>query len=115
MGFPSAGADGDDNDNLSVDDEDGVQFGGIQVSSTMAAVNIFLENADSGKVDAWIDFDRDGVWAASEKILDSVVVSNAMQTLNFALPPGVTAGETYARVRLSSAWQSRPDRAGDRW
>ncbi len=105
-GIPSPGANGDDNGGTS--DEDGVQFGGIPLASNQAAVNILLQNAATAKVDAWIDFDRDGVWAASEKILDSVTVSNAMQTLNYDLPANVEAGEAFARVRLSSTGNLDP-------
>ncbi len=102
-GFPSVTADGDDSAGVP-DDEDGVQFGGIAEGGSLAAVNILLTNADSARVDAWIDFDRDGDWDdPADKILDSVLVSNAVQTLNFSLPAGVTSGEAYARVRLSGA------------
>ena len=95
---PSAAADGDGAD------EDGVQFGGIAATGSMAAVNILLENAASGQIDAWIDFNRDNDWDdPGEKILDNVSVNSAMQTLNYPLPSGLTEGETFARVRLSSA------------
>jgi hypothetical protein len=70
----------------------------------MAAVNILLENSASAKVDAWIDFNRDGDWDdVGENILSDVLVNNAMQTLNYNLPVGLTSGDTYARVRVSSA------------
>ncbi len=101
-GVPSTAADGDDL--ADSDDEEGVVFSGLGVSSTTAAVNIMMGNVVPAKVDAWIDFNRDGDWDdAGEKILDSVDVSNAMQTLNYAVPAGITAGDTYARVRLSTA------------
>lgn len=100
-GIPSPDADGDDLGGT--DDEDGVLFGGIGPGSTMAAVNILLENASTGQVDAWIDFNRDGIWDAGEKIIDNVTVNNAMQTLNFTVPGGLTAGDNIARVRISSA------------
>jgi hypothetical protein len=100
-GMPSPEANGDDNDG-STADEDGVQWGGIDVGSTLAALNVSLENAGVAMVDAWIDFDRDGVWSTSEKILDRVVVSSALQTLNYNLPVDVATGITFARVRLSS-------------
>ncbi len=78
-------------------------FGTILVGATVAGVNLQLENATSAKVDAWIDFNRDGDWDdPGEKILDSRVVMDPLQTLNFDLPTGMTAGLNYARVRLSS-------------
>ena len=100
-GAPSALADGD------VGDEDGVMFGAVQVGQPMAAVNIDLQNAANAKVDAWVDFNRDGAWDASEKILSTQPVSDAgpgvPQTINFSVPSGTVAGLTYARVRVSSA------------
>tara|TARA_R110002049_G_scaffold285698_4_gene467007 strand:+ start:150060 stop:153770 length:3711 start_codon:yes stop_codon:yes gene_type:complete len=95
-GVPSVAADGDGSD------EDGVLFGAIGVDQSLAAVNIDLENAIEARVDAWIDFDRDGVWSPAEKILDSVVVDQPFQTFNYNLPAGLTQGDLFARVRLST-------------
>jgi hypothetical protein len=101
-GAASTAADGDDL--AGADDEDGAMFAGLGILNTTAAVNIVMGNVTPAKVDAWIDFNRDGDWDdAGEKILDSVDVSNAMQTLNYTVPAGITAGDTYARVRLSTA------------
>jgi hypothetical protein len=69
----------------------------------VAAVNVLLENAAAAKVDAWIDFDGDGIWEASEQILDSVTIDQPLQTLNYHLPIGLEAGDVFARVRLSTA------------
>ena len=97
-GIVSATAEGDDDDNIP--DEDGVLFGAIAVNSTIAALNIELENASTAKVDAWIDFNGDGDWDDSgEQILSNVNVDHALQTLNFNVPAGITVGDTYARVR----------------
>jgi hypothetical protein len=88
-------------------DEDGVLFGGIGLGSSTAAVNIEFVNQGSAElgqamVDAWIDFDRSGTFDASEKILDSVEVNQAMQTLNYDLPTNLELGDYHARVRISS-------------
>jgi hypothetical protein len=107
-GSPSTVANGDDGADFLSSDEDGVQFGGLQVGATIAAVNVFLQSGSSGKVDAWIDFDRDGTWEPAEKILDSISVNQTLQTLNFLLPQGVGEGAAYARVRLSSAGSLEP-------
>lgn len=105
-GRPAALADGDDL--FAVDDEDGVQFGVIQVGASLAAVNVFLENATAAKLDAWIDFDRNGIWEPSEQIFDDQDISDTMQTLNFVPPAGMTAGQTYARFRVSSDGNLEP-------
>ena len=106
-GAASPAADGDDSGGT-VDDEDGVIFSTMSVGESAAGLNILLQNASSAKVDAWIDFDRDGVWSPAEKILDDVLVDQPMQTLNYNLPVGLTAGETFARVRLSTAGGLEP-------
>ncbi|WP_157593857.1 GEVED domain-containing protein [Rubripirellula obstinata] len=87
------------------DNDDGVMFGAIGVNASMAAVNIDVSNAidEEAKVDAWIDFNRDGDFEdPGENVLQNVTVNNGMQTLNFFLPNSLTVGENYARVRLSS-------------
>jgi CSLREA domain-containing protein len=94
-GQPTPNADGDGSD------DDGVLFGGIYSSQSVAAVNVSMELANAAYVDAWIDFDRNGMWEASEKILDSVELINQLQTLNYDLPSGLIRGDTYARVRIS--------------
>ena len=101
-GFVSAAADGDDNDGI-LDDEDGVGFGSIGVNASVAAVNIELQNAANALVDAWIDFNGNGIWESSEQILSNVDVIGGLQTLNYPVPSsGVAAGNTFARVRVSS-------------
>jgi GH35 family endo-1,4-beta-xylanase len=93
-GVPSSLADSDD--------DDGVLFGEIGVNSNNAAINVELVGGEEARVDAWIDFNRDGIWDATEKVLDSVLVDQPMQTLNYDLPENVSTGPTYARVRLST-------------
>lgn len=82
--------------------DDGVMFGDITIGNPMAGVNIDLQNATEAKVDAWIDFDGDGIWQADEKILDAATVLGGLQTLNYSLPAEASLGETFARVRVSS-------------
>lgn len=96
-GIESAAADGDGSD------DDGVVFGEININANVAAINIELVGASEGFVDAWIDFDRNGQWEPSEKILDSSLIEQASQTFNYTLPSGLVTGDTFARVRLSSA------------
>lgn len=98
-----AGIDGiSGDDQAGIDDEDGALFGRVDVGSVMAGLNIDMQGAATARIDAWIDFDRDGAWGASEKIIDSAAVIAGLQTLNYALPSDLMAGDTYARVRLSS-------------
>ena len=80
-------------------------FGSIFIGESMAAVNVDLQNATEARVDAWLDFDGDGVWQADEKILDSVLVTDVPgpETFNFPINADAVAGDTHARVRLSTA------------
>ncbi len=96
-GLPNATATGDGGD------EDGVMFGNLATNYTLAGINITVANAAAAKVDAWIDFNRDGDWDdIGEKILDDIAVVAGLQTLNYTVPAGLTTGNTIARVRLSS-------------
>ena len=102
-GQPSVLADGDGSD------EDGAMFGSIGVNADMAAVNIDLQNAATARVDAWVDFNGNGAWETSEQILTSVDVVSGLQTLNFTVPTtGVVAGNTFARVRVSTTGGLQP-------
>jgi Glycosyl hydrolase catalytic core/GEVED domain/Ricin-type beta-trefoil lectin domain-like/Cadherin domain len=99
----SAAADGDGSD------EDGVLFGIINTALGMAAVNIDLQNAATGRVDGWIDFNGDGDWSdAGEQILANTPVIGGIQTLNYMIPAGAVAGHTIARIRVSSSGALTP-------
>ena len=96
-GQPSANADGDGAD------EDGVLFGSVGADRSIAALNVQLDGASEAKVDAWVDFNFDGDWDdAGEQIFSSVTIDQPLQTLNYMLPTGLSAGDTFARVRISS-------------
>jgi hypothetical protein len=97
-GQPSTGADGDGAD------EDGVDFGEIQAGGAGTVV-INVQNAPAGaRVDAWIDFNRDGMFAGiEEQVLTSAQVANGANSLTFVVPPTALAGATFARVRISTA------------
>lgn len=103
--FPSANADGDDTDNT--DDEDGVIFLSSIVTSSstnnLASMLVNLQGASSAKLDAFIDFDRDGSWDdPGEQISTSVSLTAGDNLLNFVVPAGASVGSTFARFRVSS-------------
>jgi hypothetical protein len=94
----SSGADGDGVD------EDGVTIGPMRAGQFGAIVTVIVEGAPTGAhVDAWIDFNRDGVFGApEERILSSAPVVNGANVFTFDVPASSLAGPTYARFRLSS-------------
>ena len=124
---PLYGADFDDTDG--VDDEDGVTLPPIVFASGAIAetgtVDVNLQNADpsSNRLDAWIDFNRDGDWDDSgEQIFTNfdLGTTSGVQTLNFPIPldtgDNVINGETYARFRISTAGNLSPTgEAADGW
>jgi len=112
-GIPDAGALGDDNDNT--DDEDGITALSTLLASTTnittSSVDVDLQNADasSNRLDAWVDFNRDGLWDnATEKIIDDcdLGTTDALITVPFLIPQdtgsNVDWGDTFARFRLST-------------
>jgi len=101
-GQPTTGADGDDSDGT--DDEDGVSgWTNVQVGKLGASVTVNVQGGPA-KLDAWVDWNRDGTWGGPfEQIANSVVVSNDNNQITFDVPGWAKAGNTYARFRLSTA------------
>jgi LruC domain-containing protein len=82
------------------DDEDGVAFvTGIEVGNTSL---LQLVSSTSAFVNAWIDFDGNGVFGADEKILDAQSVTQGNNTISYEVPNWAEAGSTWARFRISS-------------
>ena len=83
------------------DDEDGVATSRTLVTGTNH--NITITSANAGFVDAWVDFDANGVWGDSpgEQIFTSQLVNPGTNTLTFAVPAGLTPAKTFARFRFS--------------
>ena len=101
----SAAANGDDL--LDGDDENGVTFS----STTLVArlnTNITVNASAAGKLDAWIDFNRNGVFELSEKIATGLNVVAGNNSLVVTVPDGAVAGTTYARFRISSTGIALP-------
>jgi murein DD-endopeptidase MepM/ murein hydrolase activator NlpD len=100
-GLPSAGANGDDTD--SEDDEDGVLLVASIVTFSQATTSSYRVIASqAGRLDGWVDFNRDGDWIdGGEQIYASVTLAAGENVLSFAVPAASVPGNTYARFRLS--------------
>ncbi|MEO1385742.1 MAG: DUF11 domain-containing protein [Cyanobacteria bacterium J06634_6] len=103
-GQPSTAADGDDGiagDGDGFDDEDGVTFTSGLTAGDTGTLEVVASVA--APLSAWIDFNADGDWDdADEQVLVDQPLSAGVNSLSFAIPPGATAGNTYARFRLSA-------------
>ncbi|MCP3962133.1 MAG: DUF11 domain-containing protein [bacterium] len=104
-GQPEASALGDDNSGI--DDEDGVTFTTPLLPGQAATVEVVVtDDGTAGLLNAWIDFDQDGSWEASEQIATDLAVTpvTGTQTLSvgFTVPAAATLGQTFARFRVDS-------------
>ncbi len=99
-GQRSIAADGDDLGDP--DDEDGVSVPAALRRGESAAIEVIA--SQQGKLDAWIDFNRDGDWAdAGEQIFASLALEAGNNALNLTVPGDAEPGLTFARFRFSSA------------
>lgn len=80
-------------------DEDGIAFTSLLVQNQTATLTATASTA--GYLDAWIDYNQDGVWNAAEKIFSSTPLGAGANALSVTIPGGATAGKTFARFRFS--------------
>ncbi|MEM7582822.1 MAG: GEVED domain-containing protein, partial [Acidobacteriota bacterium] len=100
-GQPSADHLGDDQAG-SPDDEDGVVFSGALIPGTTATVEV-TTGATGGNLNAWIDFDRDGMWSAGEQIaVDLPLAANTTTPVDVMVPVTAVEGASCGRFRISS-------------
>ena len=93
------------------DDEDGVTFpisivasvGTVNTSSV--AVNV---TGAPGILDGWFDFNQNGVFEVTERVINNTAVALGDQLIPFSIPAGATPGTTFARFRVSTAGTALP-------
>lgn len=101
-GQPSSNANADDLNPSTADDEDGVIFGGGLVPAQPHQLQV-TASTGQGRLDAWVDFNRDGDWAdEGEKIYNAQVLNSGPNNLSFNVPAGAVPGPTFARFRFSA-------------
>ncbi|MBI2929470.1 MAG: hypothetical protein HYY24_27720 [Verrucomicrobia bacterium] len=99
-GQPNPNADGDDTNSL--DDEDGVLV--LTPVVVGAGVQLAVGAPGGGKLDAWMDFNRDGDFAdTDEKIFNARALTSGANLLTFLVPSTASPGVTFTRFRLSTA------------
>ena len=113
-GQPGAGADGDDLSQgtstvgLCADDEDGVVFANGSELFACQTNDISVTANRNALVDAWVDFDGNGVFGPGERVLSSQPVNAGVNNLQIDVPCSAAMGTTYARFRLTSGGVLNP-------
>jgi hypothetical protein len=102
-GQPDPNALGDDAD-LN-DDEGGITIPPLYPGQP-AVITLDIQGG-GGIVQAWIDFDANGVWQPEENIFDGLLPEGP-QTMVFTVPEDAVAGVTYARFRISTGGRLEP-------
>lgn len=101
-GQPSIGANRDDLTGVP-DDEDGVIFLSPIVQGGVATVQI-TNGGGAARLNAWMDFNANGFFDATEQIFTNVPMAGAsVNVLNFLVPAGAATGTTYSRFRVNTA------------
>jgi VCBS repeat-containing protein len=104
-GIPASDALGDGGD-------DGVTFTGV-FNENSNPVTVTIEASESGLIDAWVDWNRDGDWNdPGEQYMNTVPVRPGLNTFSLVTPVGASIGNTFARFRLSSAGGLSPTGVG---
>ncbi len=109
-GVPTSDALGD-NQNSSNDDEDGVRMlTTLRSLPTPATSSIEVIASEAGFLDAWFDWNRNGVFDdPAERVgSESLVVHGGANLIPMNIPANISAGVVYARFRLSSTGQLLP-------
>ena len=98
-GQPDTHALGDDNNPAAADDdEDGVSIPPL-VQGQLAHATIQV-NGGGGRVQGWIDFNRDRQWQAAESVFDGFL-PDGVHVIPFPVPNAAIVGQSFARFRIS--------------
>ncbi|OQB28039.1 MAG: Serine-aspartate repeat-containing protein D precursor [Chloroflexi bacterium ADurb.Bin180] len=97
-GQPNSNANGDDLNGVP-DDEDGITFLTPIMPNSTATIQVVASQA--GYLNAWIDFNGNGIFDAGDKIFSDQPLTAGVNTLTFPTPSFVTA-TVYSRFRYTS-------------
>jgi len=109
-GQPSPLADGDDvsgpigSAGVVLDDEDGIRVLTPIAPGTTATFEVSIVNTtgQTGYLQAWFDFDKNGTFSGSgERVLHNVVLPAGTNQVQIPIPVGVTTGNLMTRWRYS--------------
>jgi hypothetical protein len=111
---PTVNADGDDA--AGVDDEDGVTyFPVLPVNATSYSLKVKVTNTTglTAYLKGWIDFNRNGVFDASEGAIVSIPNGATSATLNWTGLSSLSIGTTYSRFRIATVAAEVANPTGD--
>ena len=94
-------------DTHGIDDEDGIDESTIRplIAGSNNPITVATTNTtgQTAYLQAWIDFDGNGVFDPSEQVVtNQSVTAAALPVLNITVPAGARVGNTFARLRLST-------------
>lgn len=98
-GAPSANALGDNLVGLA--DEDGVTFTSQAIVGQ--SLSLTVSAPIGGVLNAWIDFNRNGLFEASDRIFTDQTLATGINALSVPIPSNAIAGSSFARFRISTA------------
>lgn len=97
---------------LSLDDEDGVQFGGV-FNAKSDPIPVRVTSTGAGVLDAWVDWNNDGDFADNgENIIASKPVLTGVNVFNVQAPVGSAVGFVASRFRVSVLGNLLPSGVG---
>ncbi|HEX9982148.1 MAG TPA: GEVED domain-containing protein [Thermoanaerobaculia bacterium] len=105
QGQPSTAADGDGAD------EDGVTLPASLTACASTSLTVTLTNTAAvatPRLDAWIDFDGNGVFDAGDRIATSFALTAGANAVPLNVPCSAVTAASYARFRLSSGGVATP-------
>ncbi len=87
-------------DETGIDDDDGVGFvSGIEVGEDSI---VEVSAVGSGFLNAWIDWDQNGVFDTDEKIISGQSLREGNNVITYSVPISAKVGDTWSRFRYSS-------------
>ena len=97
-----------------VDDEDGVIFTSAILPGNVATVDVIAST--KGYLNAWIDFNQNGVWeGGAENVFSGQLLSAGLNSLTFTVPKTAEPtleGPTFSRWRFSTTHQILSPKGG---
>ncbi|MCA9126859.1 MAG: pre-peptidase C-terminal domain-containing protein [Planctomycetales bacterium] len=86
------------------DDDDGLVFTSpiLAAFQTNATISVQNTTGSNAYISLWVDYNGDGFFANTERIINAALVSQPTVPVSFLVPSSAVAGSTYARIRLST-------------